>query len=161
MENNNQAIKQIITNWQRQVNQTLTIVEKLSDEQLAKEIAPNRNSGSYIIGHLIAASEDVLKLLQLGDKLHPDYVQTFIATPFNVVQELPEATTLKKQLNEVLTNLTSKFEALTIEDWFSKHSNVSEEDFEKDKQRNKLNILLTRISHLAYHTGQLTLLTEK
>ncbi len=35
---------------------------------------------------------------------------------------------------------------------------VSDEDFEKEPHRNKLNIIVTRTSHLSYHTGQLILL---
>ena len=33
-----------------------------------------------------------------------------------------------------------------------------EEDFIKEPHRNKLNIILTRTTHLSYHTGQLALL---
>ena len=41
---------------------------------------------------------------------------------------------------------------------FEKHTAVSEEDFSKEPHRNKLNIVISRTSHLQYHTGQLVLL---
>ena len=46
------------------------------------------------------------------------------------------------------------------EDWFQKHSSVSAEDFAKEPHRNKLNIMITRATHLAYHTGQMALLKK-
>jgi hypothetical protein len=42
--------------------------------------------------------------------------------------------------------------------WFEKHAALSEEDFSREPYRNKLNIIITRTSHLQYHTGQLVLL---
>jgi hypothetical protein len=47
---------------------------------------------------------------------------------------------------------------LKPEEWFEKHTAVSAEDFINEPHRNKLNIIITRTSHLNYHTGQLVLL---
>jgi hypothetical protein len=44
------------------------------------------------------------------------------------------------------------------DDWFAKHTAVSAEDFAKEPFRNKLNIIVTRTTHLQYHIGQLQLL---
>ncbi|MBC7554999.1 MAG: hypothetical protein H7257_13600 [Taibaiella sp.] len=44
------------------------------------------------------------------------------------------------------------------EDWFLKHNSVSAEDFVNEPHRNKLNILLTRTTHLSYHLGQFILI---
>jgi hypothetical protein len=54
--------------------------------------------------------------------------------------------------------LEGKFNAATAEEWFEKHTAVSDEDFSKEPYRNKLNIIITRTSHLQYHSGQLALL---
>lgn len=54
--------------------------------------------------------------------------------------------------------LQEKFDNMTSEQWFEKHTAVSEEDFAKEPHRNKLNIIITRTSHLQYHTGQIVLL---
>jgi hypothetical protein len=58
-------------------------------------------------------------------------------------------------LNEVLGQ---KFNSLQPGEWFGKHTAVSDKDFIKEPHRNKLNIIITRTSHLSYHTGQFILL---
>ena len=47
------------------------------------------------------------------------------------------------------------------EDWFTKHSAISAEDFAKEPHRNKLNILINRTVHQGYHMGQLAYLVKK
>lgn len=54
--------------------------------------------------------------------------------------------------------IKQKFDSLKPEEWFEKHTAVSTEDFEREPHRNKLNIVVTRTSHLQYHLGQLQLL---
>ena len=51
--------------------------------------------------------------------------------------------------------------ALPAAEWFTRHANISEADFPKEPHRNRLNVLLSRTSHLAYHRGQLVLLANK
>ena len=45
---------------------------------MQKQIAPNRNRGSYLLGHLIAVHDDMLILLDMGGKLFPDLERPFI-----------------------------------------------------------------------------------
>jgi len=47
---------------------------------------------------------------------------------------------------------------MTSEDWLSRHTSVSEEDFAADPLRNKLNVLIGRTNHESYHLGQANLL---
>jgi hypothetical protein len=54
--------------------------------------------------------------------------------------------------------MKTKFDSLKAEEWLEKHTAVSEEDFKQEPHRNKLNIIVTRTTHLTYHTGQLALL---
>jgi hypothetical protein len=46
------------------------------------------------------------------------------------------------------------------QDWLGRHTAVSEEDFQKEKHRNKLNVLISRTNHAGYHLGQLVYLKE-
>jgi hypothetical protein len=46
-------------------------------------------------------------------------------------------------------------------EWFLPHTVVSEEDFLKEPHRNKLNVLITRATHQAYHVGQMAYLKNK
>jgi hypothetical protein len=61
-------------------------------------------------------------------------------------------------LNE---KLADHFNQLTVDEWFEKHTAVSDEDFQKEPHRNKLNVLINRTNHLANHLGQMTFLKSK
>ena len=152
------AVKMILDRWYGSIKNCNSILESLTDEQLEKEIAPNKNRGIYLLGHLIAVHDDLIRLLDLGDKLYPELFEPFIKSADKAVAEIPTVATLREfwiKQNEVLTE---KFNSLSVEDWFQKHTAVSAEDFAKEPHRNKLNIIITRTSHLQYHTGQIVLL---
>jgi hypothetical protein len=51
--------------------------------------------------------------------------------------------------------------SLKPNDWLDRHNAISAEDFKNEPHRNKLNILLIRTSHIAYHLGQLTFLRSQ
>ena len=50
------VVKMAITAWRTQNDRVNKILDKLSDEQLAKDIAPGKNSGTYLLGHLAAVN---------------------------------------------------------------------------------------------------------
>jgi len=54
--------------------------------------------------------------------------------------------------------LAEKFSTVKPDEWFQKHNSVSAEDFIKEPHRNRLNIIITRTTHLSYHLGQFILL---
>lgn len=151
-------IKTQINAWQNQVNKINELLLLLSDEKLMREIAPGRNRGVYILGHLVAVNDNIFPLLNLGKKLHPQLEEIFISNPDKKVTELPSISLLKSNWNNVNENLLSSFNSLTPGQWLSRHMNISDEAFIKENHRNKLNILITRTNHLSYHLGQLTLL---
>jgi NAD(P)-dependent dehydrogenase (short-subunit alcohol dehydrogenase family) len=64
---------------------------------------------------------------------------------------------LKNALSEVNRNLTAAFEKLRPAEWLQKHESVSAEDFAKDPLRNRLAVLLSRINHVSFHSGQVRL----
>ena len=75
--------------------------------------------------------------------------------------ELPSLADLRAQWKEVNDTLLGHMKSLPAEEWFTRHANISEGDFPKEPHRNRLNVLLSRTSHLAYHRGQLVLLANK
>lgn len=154
----NTPVKMLIDRWNGSVKNCDAVLKTLNDEQLQKEIAPNKNRGVYVLGHLIAVHDDMLKLLDLGPKKYPEFNTLFIDNPDTKKTDIPGAKELRLIWNEQKEDLKQKFESLEAGQWFEKHTSVSAEDFVKEPHRNKLNILLTRTTHLAYHTGQLALL---
>jgi len=158
MNTTNVTLKMVFDRWNALIKQFSDTLNSLSDDQLQKEIAPGKNRGIYLLGHLIAVHDDMIRLLDLGEKLYPELYEPFIKSPDKSVTEIPSAKDLRSywtKQNEILVN---KFESLQPEQWFEKHTAVSAEDFTKEPHRNKLNIIITRTTHLAYHHGQFILL---
>ena len=151
-------VKMILDRWNSLLKNFDTHLDSIPDEQLQKEIAPGKNRGVYILGHLIAVHEAMLPILGLGEPEHPELFETFVTSPDKSVEPIPSASKLRALWKSQLESLTPKLESLSADEWFEKHNSVSAEDFEKELHRNKLNVLLTRTTHLSYHSGQLRLL---
>lgn len=154
------AVKMVLTRWYALVKDIDNVIDSITDEQLSKEIAPDKNRGIYLLGHLIAVNDDILLLLDMGEKLFPALNVPFLKLPDKAINEIPLAQELRtywRKSNEVLAQ---KFNSLQPDDWFTRHTVVSTEDFLKEPHRNKLNIIITRTTHLAHHLGQLMLLRE-
>lgn len=153
-------IKMALDSWNNQVTRADKLFNTLSDEQLQEEAAPGRNTGVYLLGHLTAIHDALLPLLSFGDKLYPELENPFIKNPDKSGMEKPMIKDLRNDWSEVNNKLSQRFNQMTTEDWFKKHTSVSEEDFEKEPHRNKLNVLFSRTNHLAYHLGQLAFLNK-
>lgn len=158
MNLNQTLLKMIFDRWNASIKNCETLLNSLTDEQLQKEIAPNKNRGVYLLGHLIAVHDDMLILLDMGEKLYPDLHKTFIDAPDKAIEKIPSAKELRDYWSNQCEVLKQKFDKLQPDEWLKKHTAVSAEDFAKEPHRNKLNIIVTRTSHLQYHMGQLRLL---
>ncbi len=152
--------KQVLDSWNGQVNRADKFFSSHTDEQLQKEIAPNRNSGIYLLGHLTAVHDAMLPMFGLGEKLNPELENIFIKNPDKSGIEKPSAEYLRNCWKKVNEKLASEFNSYTVDEWLQKHNAVSEEDFKREPHRNKLNVLLSRTNHIAYHLGQLALMKD-
>jgi uncharacterized damage-inducible protein DinB len=155
-----QIVKQVINFWLAQNKAINDFFTKHENDVYLKEVAPGRNSGIYLLAHLIATNDGMIPLLDLGDKLFPE--------PEPLAKEAESAVTfklsidqLKKQRDKLNTELEIRVNTLSVSQWLERHTAVSAEDFLLDPTRNKLNILITRASHQNYHRGQLVFLNEK
>jgi len=146
--------------WNIQIDRTNKLFNSLSDDQLAQEVAPGRNSGIYLLGHLTAVHDALFPLLGLGEKLYPQLEEVFIKHPDKSGLEKPATNELRRCWNDVNEKLQKRFNNFSIEEWFQRHTAISEADFEKEPHRNRLNVLLNRTSHLANHLGQLIFLKK-
>jgi hypothetical protein len=151
-------LKMVFDRWNGSIKNWDAILNNLTDETLQKEIAPGKNRGIYLLGHLIAVHDEMLKLLDMGEKFYPELYEPFIKSPDKATTQIPTAAELRSFWTKQCDMLKQKFESLKPEEWFEKHTAVSTEDFINEPHRNKLNIIITRTSHLNYHTGQLVLL---
>lgn len=147
-----------LRNWQNQNTYLKNILSKISNEQLLKEVAPGKNTGLYLLGHIIAVNESMLPLFGLGERMYPALEKPFILTPDKSGQQMPEPDALREMWAKSSDMITHLFLKMHEEEWTKKHSQVSEEDFIREPYRNKLNVLLSRTIHQSYHVGQLALL---
>jgi hypothetical protein len=154
-------IKMALDAWHTHITRTNELFDLLSDEQLMREIAPGRNRGVYLLGHLAAVHDRISPLLELGNPLYPELWQPFVESPDKEVTQLPTTQALRQYWKEINTTLADKMSSLSPEAWFQKHTAVPMEVFANEPHRNKLNIIVNRTNHLASHFGQLLLLKKK
>jgi hypothetical protein len=151
-------VKMVLDRWYASIENCDTLLSSLTDETLQKEIASGKNRGIYLLGHLIAVHDDLIILLDMGNKLYPELNEPFIKSPDKTVEKLPTASELRTFWTKQSEAIKQKCDNLKPEEWFEKHTAVTAEDFATEPHRNKLNIIITRTSHLQYHLGQLRLL---
>ena len=140
------------------IKRATKLIHELSDKQISQEISPTKNTGHYLIGHLITVHDNMLPLLGLGESLYPELVDVFLKNPDKSELSKPSIEQLRKQWDEVHNTLLTQLKLLTPAQWLEKHKAVSDEDFAKEPNRNKLNVVLSRTNHLSYHLGQIALL---
>ena len=157
-DNQNLAIQIVFDSFKNNIKSISNFLKKVSDSDLQNEVSNGKNTGHYLLGHLIAVHDKMIPLLGFGESLYPDLIDIFIKNPDNKHSEKPLIEQLRKQWNSVNLILLEKLESLRSEEWFDKHNSVTHEDFAKEPKRNKLNVVLSRSIHLAYHGGQLKLL---
>lgn len=152
-------IKMALTAWEQSVTRTDKLFSELSDEQLAAEVAPGRNSGIYLLGHLTAVSDYLFTLFGIGERLYPQLEEVFLKNADKSGLPKPSVTELRAYWKAVNDKLLPALAAITEDSWFERHTAVTPEDFIKEPQRNKLNVLLNRTNHQEYHRGQIKFLS--
>jgi hypothetical protein len=147
--------------WALQLKRLTALIDELDDATLAKQTAPGRNTGIYLVGHMVAVHDGIYPLLGFGQRLYPEYDAIFIKAPDTAGANYPSASRLRDQWKEVNDRLTQKLESLQPQQLLDRHTAVNEADFEKEPNRNIFNVLITRLAHMGYHSGQLVYLKGK
>jgi len=152
------AVKMVLDRWSSSIKSFGSLINELSDEQLHREVAPGKNRGIYLLGHLIAVHDDMLPILGLGERHCPGLYDPYVKAPDKTVELKETVAELRGIWFGQCNQLEQKFAKLSPLQWFEKHTIVAEADFTKEPHRNKLNVVLNRTTHLQYHMGQLQLL---
>src|SRR6187455_3456796 len=103
-------VKMVLDRWDACIKNADTLISSLTDETLEKEIAPGKNRGIYLIGHLVAVHDDMLILLDMGEKLYPGLHEPFLKAPDKSTHQIPTVTELRKFWNKQCEVLKQKFE---------------------------------------------------
>jgi hypothetical protein len=145
--------------WHSRIKEADMLFDGLSDEQLKNEASPGRNTGMYLLGHLAITHDMMLPILGFGKQIYPQ-----LTTAYNDNADAKtyseSASELRKYWKNINSILAENFAKLTTDAWFERHNSVSAGDFEKERHRNKLNIIISRTNHLSYHNGQLVFLKK-
>jgi DinB superfamily len=156
--NQHTAIQNAINNWNSEQTRFNKVLDKITDEQLLQEIAPNKNTGIYLLGHLMVVADAMMPLLGFGEAKHGNLFDAFVKMPDKSGQTFPTAIVVRKMYVDVLDTLNEAIKNMPLEEWLSRHNSVSAEDFVKEPHRNKLSVLMSRAIHHAYHGGQIAML---
>ncbi len=151
-------IKMVLDRWNASIKSYNTLISAIPDEKFAQPIAAGKNRGIYLLGHMIGVHDDIFVLLGTGPRMYPELEGPFVQSPDNAATPMPSVAALRTYWAKQCEVLNAAMATLSAEQWFEKHTAVSAEDFVKEPHRNKLNIIVTRTTHLAYHTGQLQML---
>jgi hypothetical protein len=154
MTNETMFVDLALRNWKLGTDRVDKIFGGQSEEELRREIAPGRNRLIYLWGHLAAVNDALLPLLGFGPRLHPELEAMFIKNPDRSVEPLLSGAEVKRCWTEINDSLWTHFQSLTPAQWVEKHTSVSEADFAREPHRNRFNVLLSRIGHMAEHLGQ-------
>ncbi|WP_276372750.1 DinB family protein [Chryseolinea sp. H1M3-3] len=154
-------IKMVLDAWNQYLKRTDDLFLQFTDQDLLKQIAPGKNTAKYLLGHLTAVHDRMLPLLGLGQPLHPAIHEDFERRPDGDHVNKYSTADLRRQWSEVNTALNNAMATLTLDQWFERHNAVSPEDFNKEPHRNKLNVIINRTNHVAWHYGQLLLIKNK
>jgi hypothetical protein len=153
-------IQMALKAWNIHVNRLDKFFDGLSDEALLYEVAPGKNRIVYLMGHLVASNDSMVGLFGLGERKYAHLDEPFLKNPDKSSLAIPGPAELRKIWKESNAQLTAHFSKMLPNEWFSKHTAMTEEDFEKEPGRNKLSVLINRTNHMAYHLGQLALVKQ-
>jgi len=135
MENSNQlVIKSCLDAWNTHTSRTDKLINELSDEQLQNEVAPGRNTGVYLLGHLTAVHDNLFPLLGIGEKLYGELYDTFVKSPDKSGLAIPSLHDLRNYWHEVNEKLSEQLNAFTFDEWLQKHAAL----LQRQRQRTRV-----------------------
>ena len=158
MDHTTIAVQSAINQWELYVNYSSQLLSKLPDEVLQKQIAPSKNTGIYVLGHLIAIHDNMLPELGIGISNYPELTEAYIKKPDGLASYAKAVKEIRELWKETHTRVSTLIKALPTEQWLLRHNLMTDEDFQANPIRNRLSLLLSRINHFSYHMGQLRLL---
>src|SRR3954468_17163442 len=126
MEKEQQLVIRAVSDaWHSRITAADELFNGLTDEQLSREIAPGRNRGLYLLGHLTAVHDKMLPLLNFEPQVYPQLDEPFLSKPDKSVAEIPSTKQLREYWKTVNSKLSSHLKAMSEEEWFQKHTSVS------------------------------------
>jgi DinB superfamily len=135
-------------------------LDSITEENFYKPIVAEGNSPSWLMGHLADTDDALLTLFGIRERMFPELAKIYHhERGTNQTGHLSKAELITKW-KTIIGELDRVFKSMSESDWHARHMAVSEEDFKKEPHRNKLNVMLSRVTHKASHLGQIALQTK-
>ena len=150
-------VQMALKSWNIQINNATKFFDSVDDASLNREVAPSKNTIGYLLGHLIAVNDGMIALFGLGNRQYTHLDEAYVKNPDKTGLERPDFAGLRAEWKKSNEQLSAYFENMSPEDWFAKHTAMTDQDLVNDPGRNKLSVLLNRTNHVSYHLGQLVL----
>jgi hypothetical protein len=146
--------------WDAYNKRMQKVLDGLTESNFNKPIVPGGNSPSWLMGHLADTDDKLLELFGIRKRLFPE-----LSTIYHHERGTNQSGHLSKaELNDrwkkIVAELDRAFQSMSEADWMGRHEAVTEEDFKKEPHRNKLNVMLSRVTHKASHLGQIAMLSS-
>lgn len=150
--------------WATMIHWISNTLKNLSDDDLARCIAPNRNHGVWILGHLIQSEDELAVYLGKDAYLFPEYEAIFgMGSPLLPADQYPPLNLLREQWAQVVARNRTVLANFTDAEWNEPHTFIdSGNPLDKDFFKTKGRCLAIWNLHQTLHLGQLnTLLTKQ
>jgi uncharacterized damage-inducible protein DinB len=146
--------------WDANTKRTLKTLESFNEENFHRQIVANGNSPSWLFGHLADTDDMLLELFGIRARLYPELKTIYHHERGSNLSNHLTRQELISKWKAIIAELDNAFKGINENDWLGRHMAVTEDEFQKEPQRNKLNVLLSRVTHKAYHLGQIALLAK-
>jgi uncharacterized damage-inducible protein DinB len=140
--------------YNRRMQKTL---ESFPDEKYYQPIIPGGNSPSWLMGHLADTDDALLELFGIRQRMFPELAKIYHHERGSNQAGHLSKSDLSTKWKSIIAELDQAFKSMSEADWHARHMAVTEEDFKKEPQRNKLNVMLSRVTHKASHLGQIAM----
>src|SRR3954469_17409113 len=121
MEITRLIVKSVLDAWNSRIEAANKIIDSLTDEDLQKEVAPGRNRGIYLLGHLALVNDKMLPLLNFEPQHYAHLEDAFLNKP-DKSTDLPSAKEVRAVWKDVNSKLAAHCAKLSADEWFEKHS---------------------------------------
>jgi uncharacterized damage-inducible protein DinB len=81
MEQSRIMLDMALKAWNQQISRAEKFFDAQTDDNFSKEIAPGKNRISYLMGHLVASNDGLMKLFGFGERVYPSYEEIFSKNP--------------------------------------------------------------------------------
>src|SRR3954469_24643586 len=106
-------VRSVLDAWNSRIEAADKLFNSLTDDELGQEIAPGRNRGLYLLGHLTAVHDKMLPLLNFEPQVYPHFDDAFLNNADKTTSEIPSIKELRDSWKNINAKLATHFNKLS------------------------------------------------